>query len=838
MTLNDLAQGESAIVVKVRGRGAFHKRITEMGFIRGKKVEVIRSAPFRDPVEYRIMGYEISLRRAEAQLIEVIPLDMHMPEKLSEYNGVIDEETLKTSAQEKGKIIDVVFVGNPNSGKTSLFNNASGSKERVGNYSGVTIDAKKAVFRLNGYTFNIIDLPGTYSLSAYSHEELYVREYILNYNPDIVINVVDASNLERNLYLTTQLIDMDMKVVIALNMYDELKSKGDEFDYHLFAGLIGIPIIPTIANKGVGIKNLFNKIIDVYEEKDPIVRHVHVNYGEHIEPSISILQKCIRESKSFIDKVAARYYAIKLLEKDSEISNEIETWEDHKNLHEIAEKEVSHLERIYNAPSETIIADSRYGFISGALKETYKPAETKDFSKTPTQKIDAVLTSRYWGFPLFLLFIFLMFFSTFTLGQYPMSWMESGIAFLGDILSQNISSPFWKDLVINGIIGGVGGVIVFLPNILILFFFISVMEDTGYMARVAFLMDKLMHRIGLHGKSFIPMIMGFGCNVPAIMATRTLENRNDRILTMLTIPFMSCSARLPVYILFAGTFFPRYAPLILFCLYLLGILLAILFALGFKRILFKSKEMPFVMELPPYRIPTFFAIMQNIWMKARHYLKKMGGVILFASLIIWFLGYFPRNENIEKEYDTKIDLLKKNFATQISIAETPVVQEELSVQKDEKIAELEQEKNSLKIENSYIGQIGKFIEPVIRPLGFEWKIGISLLSGIAAKEVIISTMGVIYQTGEEDEPKLLSNKIKNETYTSGPKVGEKVFTPLTVASLLVFVLLYFPCIAVFAAVGKESGRWRWAIFLVVYTTTLAWALSFTVYQVGNFIGFV
>ena len=783
MTLKDLNTGESGIVVKVRGREAFHKRLTEMGFVRGQKVEKIRSAPLGDPIEYRLMGYEISLRRNESELIEIVSSSENVAEgdERFAYHGVIDEETLKKSAHEKGKIIDVVFVGNPNSGKTSLFNIASGSKEKVGNYSGVTVGSKKASFKQDGYTFNITDLPGTYSLSAYSYEELYVRKFIFEHKPDIIVNIVDASNLERNMYLTTQLIDMDAKVVIALNMYDEMKAHGDTFDDHFLSQLIGVPMIPTIANKGIGITELFKKIIDVYEDKDPVVRHIHIHYGEHLEKAITVLQKRIRESRSFVETVAARYYAIKLMERDISIIGETEQWDDHSDLHEVAEKEIARLENIYGISSETIIADSRYGFISGALKETYHKKELLENKKNTTQKIDGVLTHKIWGIPLFLLFLCTMFFTTFQLGKYPQAWLTSGIERLSEIIKDYMPTSFLTDLLSDGIIGGVGGVVVFLPNILLLFFFISIMEDTGYMARVAFIMDKLMHRIGLHGKSFIPMIIGFGCNVPAIMATRTLENRGDRILTMLTIPFMSCSARMPVYILFASVFFPLHATLVMIALYLFGILLAIVFALIFKKVVFKTQEVPFVMELPPYRIPTIRVVSQNIWWKARHYLKKMGGVILIASVVIWALGYFPRD--------------KKNA------------------------------------EDSCIGQIGKFIEPAIRPLGFEWRTGVGLLSGVVAKETIISSMGVLYQNIDDNNN--LPHKIKHATFSNGVKSGQKVFTPLTAISLLIFVLIYFPCVAAFTAVAKESGSWKWAFFLAFYTTALAWILSFAVYQIGS-----
>ncbi len=782
MTLNELKNGEKAVIIKIKGRGLFLKRITEMGFVKGHIVEAIKAAPFNDPVQYKILSSEISIRRSDADLIEVIPLDeSDLKDYSFGFSGISDNKSIeKKIISGKDKIIDIVLVGNPNSGKTSLFNAISGLKEKVGNYSGVTIDAKKIIVKYNGYKLNIIDLPGTYSISAYTNEESYVRKYLFDNNPDIVINVVDASNLERNLFLTTQLIDMDIKMVLALNMYDELEEKKDEFDYNLFASMIGSAVVPTKANKKIGITELLDAAIEGYEGTNPISRHVHINYGGIIEKSLAVLTAKIKESKNYSEKVAARYYAIRLLEKDQEIIDEIETWIDHDDVHEVADDTIKKIELAYNEDSEIVLTNARYGFIIGALKETYKHAEKKK-EKTQTEKIDSVLTHPIWGYPIFFFFIWLMFFSSFKVGQYPMDWIEWIVTEFGQIVHRIIPPGAIADLISQGIIGGVGGVIVFLPNIVILFLFISLMEDTGYMARVAFLMDKLMHKIGLHGKSFVPMIIGFGCNVPAIMATRTLENKKDRLLTMLIIPFMSCSARLPVYILIIGTFFPKNAILILSSLYLFGVILAILFALVFKKTIMKTKGAPFVMELPPYRIPTLKAIRINIGMKTKYYLKKMGGIILIGSVIIWSLGYFPQ-------------------------------------------------KDTSKIEESYIASIGHFVQPVLEPLGFDWKIGVSLLAGVSAKEVIISTMGVLYAKDPEASESL-GQRLKNEVHTSGDKIGMPVFTTATAFSLLVFVLIYFPCLAVFSVVWKESGRLIWAVLLVTYTTALAWIVSFLVYNI-------
>ena len=835
MTLNDLKQGESGIITKVKGRGAFRNRITEMGFVKGRKVEVVKSAPLKDPIEYQIMGYAISLRRSEASLIEVITEEEAKNfHSLHLYQGVTVEDLLKTSAREKGKIIDIALVGNPNSGKTSLFNFASDSKEHVGNYSGVTIDAKLAKFQLDDYTFNLTDLPGTYSISAYTPEELYVRKFIFDESPDVVINVIDASNLERNLFLTTQLIDMDIKVVIALNMFDELEKTGNQFDFTHLGNMIGIPMIPTVGSKGKGIKELFRKVIEVYEDQEPSVRHIHINYGLNVEEAIKNIQNEIKINQSLTDKISSRFLAIKLLEKDEWATASIVNWDNYFTMADTIEKEVTRLEILYTEDAETLVSDARYGFIAGALKETFVYEKYRSDSPSVTKKIDNLLTHKVWGYPIFIFFLWIMFQTTFKLGEYPVSWIQNLVGLTASLFQNWIPEGMLKDLMINGIIHGVGGVIVFLPNILILFFFISIMEDTGYMARAAFIMDKLMHKIGLHGKSFIPLIMGFGCNVPAIMSTRTLENRSDRILTILINPFMSCSARLPVYILVTSAIFAEYAGTVLFSIYMIGILLAIIVAIVFSKFVFKSKDVPFVMELPPYRIPTLRATYKHVWNKSGQYLKKMGGVILLASIIIWALGYFPRKTVKEAAFNQQINTTELAYTIKIAnvlAADTA----QLKKEKTTVIKNIELEKESFRQENSYIGRIGHFIEPAMRPLGFDWKMSVSLLAGTAAKEIVVSTMGVIYQADDnaDEHSSALISKLKNETYKTGSKKDEYVFTPLAGFSFLMFVLIYFPCVAVFAAVKKEAGGIKWALFLAVYTTLLAWIVSFLVFQIGS-----
>jgi ferrous iron transport protein B len=834
MNLFDLQQGEKAIITKVRGRGAFRKRIMEMGFIVGKEVLVGKKAPLKNPIEYTIMGYNVSLRNAEARLIEVIvPTEKNKVD--IKYNGVFSDNTLKLS-KDHTKTINIALVGNPNCGKTTLFNFASKSNERVGNYGGVTVDAKEAKFIHKGYTFNIIDLPGTYSITSYTPEELYVRNYLFNEIPDVVVNVIDGSNLDRNLYLTTQLIDLDIKVVAALNMFDEVQKRGDKFDFKALGKMIGIPIIPTISSRGRGLKNLFNKIIDVYEDQEPTIRHIHINYGEEIEISIGRIQdKIIQDkNKALTSVVAPRFLSIKLLEQDSEESNRIKKLcENHQEIFETAKKENKRLENHFKDTTETIITDYKYGFIEGALKETY--SRSKKDIRHRSRFIDNILTNKFLSYPIFILFMWLMFQSTFTVGSYPVKWLEILVGKFADLSSDLLAEGIFHDLIIDGVIGGVGGVVVFLPNILILFFFISIMEDTGYMARVAFIVDKLMHKIGLHGRSFIPMLMGFGCNVPAIMATRTIGDRNNRLVTMLINPFMSCSARLPIYVLILGTFFPDNAGLMLFTIYAIGILLSVIIAIIFKKTLFKSNEIPFVMELPPYRMPTIKSIIKHTWFKGSQYLKRMGGIILIASVIIWALGYFPKSDIIDNNFKLKSEQTTTYYQNLIQTEKLQQTIDSFELIKTKRLQQIELNRKSNQQEYSFIGRIGHFIEPAIIPLGFDWKMGISLLAGIAGKEVVVSTLGVINQAEitDKNNGQSLSKKLKENTFTYPTRIGEKVFTPLSAFAFLVFILIYFPCIAVIATIKKESGKWKWALFMVFYTTSLAYFLSLAVYQIGS-----
>jgi len=840
MTLAELKQGEKGLITKVKGRGAFRKRIIEMGFVVGKQVIVVKHAPLRDPIEYNILGYEVSLRRSEAELIEVLTSSELSVNLEVNYHGVHEiEQSLRLVPAIRSKEITVALVGNPNSGKTTIFNYASNSRERVANYAGVTIDAKMATFKLDGYTFHLTDLPGTYSISSYSPEELYVRNHIFNELPDVVLNVVDASNLERNLYLTTQLVDMDIKVVIALNMFDEMQHTGSLFDHQSLSKMMGIPIIPTVGSKGTGIEELFRRIITVYEDKDPDIRHIHINYGFEIEKSIKKIQRLINieENSKVINVVSPRYLAIKLLENDREEINRIDYCINSPEIKLAAQKYSKRIEAVYNEETETVITDSKYGFIEGALKETYVQAKLN--LKTKSRRIDNILTNKYFSYPVFLLIMWGIFEATFVLGAYPMQWIESLMGFLGHFFFTYLPTGIFRDLVVDGIIGGVGGVIVFLPNILILFFFLSLLETSGYMARVAFIVDKLMHKIGLHGRSFIPLLMGFGCNVPAIMATRTIENRSDRLVTMMIIPFMSCSARYPVYILIISAFFPAYQGTLLFGIYLLGIVFAAILAWLFKKVLFQKQELPFVMELPPYRVPTTKAIFKQTWFKGVQYLKKMGTIILFASIIIWALGYFPLGKEIDRQIDKKVNTIESEYNARIALS-TPDLQQIKSLEsaKSRQIKHIQKERLRLKNENSIIGRIGLFIEPAIQPLGFDWKMGVSLLAGAAAKEIVISTMGVLYESDfDQQNPETLTKKLQEQHYTVGKKAGKAIITPLVALSFMIFILIYFPCIAVFAAIRKESGQWRWPLFTTVYTTLLAYIISFIVFQTGTLFGF-
>lgn len=799
MRLSELKTGERGVIVKVAGHGGFRKRIVEMGFIKGQTAEVLLNAPLQDPVKYKIMGYEVSLRHSEADMIEVVTeaeaaMSRETPE---DQTGIVDHDAyslqLDREVERRRHVINVALVGNPNCGKTSLFNFASGAHERVGNYSGVTVDAKEGKARYFGYEFNLVDLPGTYSLSAYSPEELYVRKQIVEKTPDVVINVIDTSNLERNLYLTTQLIDMHLRMVCALNMFDETERRGDHVDYEKLGELFGVPMVPTVFTNGRGVEELFKVVIDMYEGQENSqrnYRHIHINHGHELEHGIKEMQEHLKQEDNLRQRYSTRYLAIKLLEHDKDVEAYIATFPDAKEIIAHRDQAEQRVKEETGEDSETAIMDAKYGFIHGALKEAgYETGHDKDTYRT-THVIDRFITNRYLGFPIFLLLLFVMFSVTFYIGQYPMDWIEAGVAWLGEIISTTMPDGPLKAMLVDGVIGGVGSVIVFLPQILILYFFISYMEDSGYMARAAFIMDKLMHKMGLHGKSFIPLVMGFGCNVPAVMATRTIESRRSRLITMLVLPLMSCSARLPIYIMITGTFFAaHYRSLVMLSLYAVGILLAVVVSRVLSLFVIKGEDTPFVMELPPYRFPTWKAIGRHTWEKGKQYLKKMGGIILVASIIVWALGYFPHDESLSMR---------------------------------------EQQ------EQSYIGRIGKTIEPVFRAQGFDWKLDVGLVAGIGAKEVVASTMGVLYANNDSFGDDEAYNNEGGKYDTLLAQMTADGITPLAAYCFLLFVVIYFPCIATIAAIKGETGSWRWAAFSAVYTTLLAWVVSAIVYQVGSF----
>lgn len=791
--LSDLQTGERGVIVKVHGYGGFRKRIVEMGFIQGKVVEVLHSAPLTDPVEYLILGYHVSLRRSEASQIEIISIEEaeHLAKEHNPLSGNFvsvcpgcgksdckfrnsiqhnsdEEDILMRGAAEKRKEITVAFVGNPNSGKTSLFNAASGSHQRVGNYSGVTVDVIKGSMYYKGYHFTLIDLPGTYSLSAYTPEEKYVLNTIINDQPDVILNVIDASNLERNLFLTTQLIDMNMRMVCALNMYDELEEKGDVLNYNYLQELLGIPMVPTVTTKNRGIEKLFDTIIALYEEGDivledneqpsdvqRVLKHIHVNHGAVLERGIDALRAVIHKNPNAMDKFTPRYMAIRLLSGDKAMEEFLSNFSNKDEIVSVRDREIKEIEREMDESVENAIMDAKYGFIEGALRETLLRGQPIK-AKTLTEKIDNVVTHRVWGFPIFLLILFIIFEATFTLGQYPMDWIDNLFGWLGDIASNAIPEGWFQSVVCDGIISGVGAVVVFLPNILILFFFISLLESTGYMARAAFIMDKIMHLVGLHGRSFIPLMMGFGCNVPAVMATRTIENRNARMITMLINPLMSCNARLPIYLLLTSAFFSGWkGGVVIFSIYFGGILLAGIMAKIFSKTLFTHDETPFVMELPPYRMPTSKSLLRDTWDKGKQYLHKIATIVLIGTLIVWALSYFPNNGNLD---------------------------------------------------SSYLALIGKFIEPLLAPLGFDWKMSVGVLSGVAAKEIVVSTLEMLGAVAS--------------------------MTPSIALSLMVFTLIYFPCIATIGAIKSESGGWKWALFTVCYTLILAWIVAWALFHIA------
>jgi len=829
MKLSDLQTGERAVIAKVSGHGGFRKRIVEMGFIKGQIVEVLLNAPLMDPVKYKIMGYEVSLRHDEAALIEVVTEAEAAAEAAKEKEDSdekepltlehIGEDILHRVAERKHKNINVALVGNPNCGKTSLFNFASGAHARVGNYSGVTVDATVATAHYADYQLNLTDLPGTYSLSCYSPEELFVRRHLIDEQPDVIINVIDASNLERNLYLTTQLVDLNVRMVCALNMFDEYERRGDQANLDTLQTLFGVPMVPTSFKTGWGLDDLLRTVIEVYEGENAVARHLHINYGHEIEDGIAHIQKYLKADEHITTHYSTRYLALKLLEHDEAATKYVTEHiigehrpDDQRQVMAARDHAAARVLEEMGVDAETAIMDAKYGFIRGALTEAAFATGTKEDTYRTTHRIDNLLSNRYLGFPIFFLILYIMFQTTFALGQYPMDWIEAGVAWLGEWIGSSMSEGPLRSMLVDGVIGGVGSVIVFLPQILILYFFISFMEDSGYMARAAFIMDKLMHRMGLHGKSFIPLVMGFGCNVPAVMATRTIESRRSRLITMMILPFMSCSARLPIYIMIVGTFFAaQWRSTVLISLYAVGILVAVIVSRIFSRFIIKGEDTPFVMELPPYRWPTAKAIGRHTWEKGKEYLKKMGGIILVASIIVWALSYFGSTRPVATDTaDASLTAESQSAATEGSwfgIAPS--------------------------MEQSYIGRAGQAIEPIFAPQGFNWKLDVSLIAGVGAKEIVASTMGVLY-SGDDSFGDDETFSADTDKYTRlHQQMAADGLSPLNAYAYLLFILLYFPCLATIVAIKNETGSWRWAIIAAVYTTLVAWFISAAVVQIGQ-----
>ncbi len=827
MRLSELKTGESATILKVTGHGGFRRRIVEMGFIRGQRVEVVLNAPLKDPIKYKIMDYEVSLRRSEAAMVVVLSDEeaqrLLASEREAHYGAeVAAPASLDEVVDSRSRTISVALVGNPNSGKTSLFNAISGGHEHVGNYSGVTVGAKGGVRHYRGYRLEITDLPGTYALSAYTPEERYVRDHIAHETPDVIVNAVVASNLERNLFLTTELIDINPRMVIALNMYDELRARGAKLDHEHLGRMLGVPMVPVEARNGRGIEELLDTVIAVYENRDDRVRHIHIRQGNVIEEQLQPLNGDMSLHRDELPNVfPPRYYAMKLLEGDRRVEEQLRDCPRYEAWCELRDRGVRRITEALGEDVETAFANQKYGFISGALKETYTAGKGEEHSAT--ELIDTFVTHKLWGYPIFLLLMGLMFWCTFSLGAYPQAWIETLVGWIGGAAERLLPAGVLRDLVVDGVIGGVGSVIVFLPNIMILYVFISFMEDSGYLARAAFIMDRVMHRAGLHGKSFIPLIMGFGCNVPAIMACRTIESRSSRLITIFITPFMSCSARLPIYILVAGTFFAQQAGWVMTGLYFGGVAAAVVTARLMRRFVFPVDETPFVMELPPYRLPTWKTTLSHMWDKCAQYLRKMGGMILVASVVVWFLSYYPRTEGVQ---------------------------------------------GAAHYETSYLGRIGKACGPVFRPLGLDWKAGVALLSGLPAKEIVVSTLGVLYAApaGESAAPtadapagsdtadgagglseapgdgSVVRSEVPAPAVISAEPDGESAglaarlrasgdFTTASALAFLVFILLYIPCIATVAAIGAEAG-WRWAAIAVVYDTALAWGAAWAVYRLA------
>ncbi len=710
----------------------------------------------------------------------------------------------------KAQEITVALSGNPNSGKTTIFNNLTGLRQHVGNYPGVTVEKKTGIVEYKGYRINIVDLPGTYSLTAYSQEEIVARNFVVNDRPDVVIDIVDSSNLERNLYLAVQLMELNAPLILAFNMADVAKKIGKKIDINLLSRLFGVPIVETVGSRGLGSSQLLETAMETVSGKK--TKKVEIKYGEEVENEISNIISVLEKQKIPTFNFDIRWIAVKLLEQDMEVIETIKKGapQRYPEVEKAINNSINHITGILRETPEVVIANARYGFIKGALLESYR--EVKSTRLDRSEKADRILTNRIFGIPIFIFIIWLMFQFVFTLGKYPVSWMELGFEKLGNLFTDIIPQGLLRSLLVDGIIGGVGGVITFTPNIILLFFAIAVLEDSGYMARAAFVMDRVMHKIGLHGKSFIPLIIGFGCTVPAYMGSRILENRKDRLVTMHINTFMSCGARLPVYILFAGAFFPAVAGNVIFSIYLIGVIMAVLMAKVLRATRFRGESDPFVMELPPYRIPTFKGILIHTWERTWMYIKKAGTIILAISILMWMLFTFPMiGNNYSQDYDHQI----KEIDLQYHSGE--ITTDEYN----NEISTIEAEMAGERLAYSAAGRIGRFLEPVFRPLGFDWKMVVATISGVAAKEVVVSTMGTLYSIQESDGQ---SESLKTAL--------SKHYTPLVGYNFMLFTLLYFPCMAAMVMFRKEAGT-KEMLFQMGYTLLLAWIVSFLVFQIGR-----
>ena len=703
--------------------------------------------------------------------------------------------------------IKVALAGNPNCGKSSLFNALTGSHQRVGNFSGVTIEKHEGYVDYRNYRIRFVDLPGTYSLTAYSPEELVTRNYLIEETPDIVVNVVEGPNLERNLLLTTQLMEMEVDLVVALNMYDEVEAQGIDIDVKQLQRLLGCHIVPTSAKKKQGLDSLLDHVVRVFEG-DIEVKKNKLAFRLEVEKAIEDIAELISHEPE-LQTYNHRWLAIKLLENDKEVYNVVRQYPVWVKTELVLQNVIQETGKVYKSDPEICITEDRYAFIRGAMQECVR--HVPDKKRSATDYIDTVVLNRVLGLPVFLFIVWIIFHMTFTLGTPMMDGLDFLFGMLAEKVAPLLPNEVLRSILVDGVIAGVGGVLIFLPNIILLFIGLSFLEASGYMARAAFVVDKVMHRFGLHGKSFIPMITGFGCSIPAIMATRTLKSRSDRLATIMVIPFMSCGAKLPVYVLLAGAFFtPAAAANVMFGIYMFGIVFGLFSALVMKKTVLKSESEPFVMELPPYRWPSLRSVLVQAKNKAMMYLKKAGTIILLAVLLIWTFSNYPKNPELDVQLESRIAAIEETVAD--------------GAEKEMAIMEAEHRINAEQLEYSIAGRAGKLLEPVIRPLGFDWRIGVALVTGLAAKEVVVSTMGTIYSLGEADET---SAELKT-ILKSDPGFDEA-----TALSLMVFVLLYIPCVAAVGVMKKEIGEWRAVVIYGAYALVAAWIFSFITYRLAQ-----